>query len=119
MDLRQAGILSRAKARCDFFVGLYDEPVDISRMRIVVSALPFRGRWKDMIGLALLPNLIIIAPGNEYNETLIIHELVHCWQMQQLGVLKQWIEYEIEQRRHGYWDNFFEIEARFVAGQEL
>lgn len=117
MTLQLLHMLWEAKRRCDLFPDLYPEPVDITRVRMIESKLPFHGPWKEMVGLALGTRTIIIKPGHA-SQPLVTHELVHVWQAQALGNLRQFVQYEIETRRKGYFDNRFEVEARFVAGQE-
>jgi hypothetical protein len=100
-------VLARAKARLDP-LGLYDQPVRIDRVRIVVAGGLFHLPWfrrfdgYTMWNLILLRSSRLVADGD-----LICHELCHVWQMQHHPV-----RMPLSYLRVGYARNPYEEEAR-------
>ncbi len=76
---------------------------------------------------------VFLWTDEEPSAQLIRHEAEHIRQAQRLepawmkwwpwaktraGWARFWLAYGAEHRKHGYWDNRFEREARIAAGEE-
>jgi hypothetical protein len=102
---RERERLARAKARLDR-LGLYPEPVDVDRVRVLVSPALFRvPGFRRYRGYAFWRTIIV--RDDDASDDLLTHELCHVWQAQQrpLAQLVAWVRYP-------YRENPFEREAR-------
>ncbi|HEV3054360.1 MAG TPA: hypothetical protein VGX45_06875 [Solirubrobacteraceae bacterium] len=106
-----ARVLARAKARLDP-LGLYDRPVRIDRVRIVVAGALFHLPWFRRFDGYTMWNLILLrSPRLVDDGDLICHELCHVWQMQHHPV-----RMPLSYMRRGYARNPYEEEARRAVG---
>jgi hypothetical protein len=102
--------LTRAKARLDGLM-LYEQPVRIDRVRVVVASGLFRLPWFRRFDAYAMWNLILLrSPELEGDDELICHELCHVWQMQHRPV-----RMPLSYLRFGYAENPYEAEARRAA----
>jgi hypothetical protein len=77
-DLRRLRALTAAKARLDT-LDLYPEPVDISRLRVLVWPWFFRiPGYRRYDGYAFWRTIVV----RSLDEDLMTHELCHVWQGQ-------------------------------------
>ena len=100
-------ILERAKARLDR-LELYQRPVRIDHVRLIVSASLFRLPWfRRFDGYAAWGTILLRdQPGREHDD-LVCHALCHVWQMQHRPVAMP-----LSYLRTGYSENPYEAEAR-------
>ena len=106
-------MLARAQARLDR-LGLYPEPVDISRVSIRVVPWLFRlPGFRRFRGYATLRRVLLKRPF--LDEDLIVHELCHIWQAQHRPI-RMWLSYArpstFSADRRAYRANRYEREAR-------
>jgi hypothetical protein len=107
-----ANVLARAKARLDP-LGLYERPVSIAHVRVVVAAWLFTLPWfRRFDGYAMWNLIFVRSPDLVGNEDLICHELCHVWQMQHHPV-----RMPLSYLRLGYSENPFELQARQAASR--
>jgi hypothetical protein len=100
-------VLARAKARLDP-LGLYDRPVRIDRVRIMIAGWLFRLPWFRRFDGYTMWNVILLRSSPLVDDgDLICHELCHVWQMQHLP-----LRMPLSYLRSGYASNRFEAEAR-------
>jgi hypothetical protein len=100
-------VLVRAKARLDL-LGLYDRPVRIERVRILIAGWLFRLPWFRRFDGYTMWNLILLrSAALAADEDLICHELCHVWQMQHHPLAMP-----LSYLRLGYARNPYEEEAR-------
>ena len=105
-------MLARAKARLDP-LELYDRPVRIDRVKIVVAGWLFRLPWfRRFDGYAMWNVILLRSSRLVYDGNLVCHELCHVWQMQQ-HPLRMPLSYLLV----GYARNPYEQEARRAAYQ--
>lgn len=57
-------------------------------------------------------NTVYVLPGRESDQRLLRHERCHLEQIQRDGRLVFAVKYLWWLRRHGYWNNPYEIQAR-------
>ncbi len=108
-----SSILTRAKSRLDP-LRLYDQPVDIGRVRIASPRWLFRLPWFRRFDGYTMWNLILLRSAHLISdEDLICHELCHVWQMQRRPV-----RMPLSYLRHGYANNPYEREARRAVAHE-
>lgn len=101
--------LVRAKARLDA-LDLYPEPVDISRVRVVVWPALFRFPYLRRFDGYATWRVIVMRRPCRVPDDLLVHELCHVWQMQHHP-----IRMPLSYLRYGYRQNPFEREARASA----
>jgi hypothetical protein len=105
-------VLARAKARLDP-LGLYDRPVRIDGVKIVVVGWMFRLPWFRRFDGYTMWNLILLRSSRlVHDDNLVCHELCHVWQMQHHPV-RMPLSYLLV----GYAHNPYEEEARRAASQ--
>jgi hypothetical protein len=97
-------------------VGLYPRPVDLRRVRLLVTPWLFRLPWfRRFDGYTIWSTILIRSDAHRDDEDLIAHELVHVWQGQHEW-LRLWLSYirpsTFWGERSGYWENRYEREAR-------
>jgi len=103
-------VLARAKARLDP-QALYERPVRLDRVRVVVAPWLFRLPWFRRFDGYTMWNLILLRASKLIaDEDLVCHELCHVWQMQHRPV-----RMPLSYLRHGYADNPYEVQARRAA----
>ena len=106
-----APVIARAKARLDP-LRLYDRPVRIDRVRIVVAGGLFHLPWFRRFDGYTMWNLILLRSSRLVDDgDLICHELCHVWQMQHHPV-----RMPLSYLRVGYARNPYEEEARSATG---
>ncbi len=108
----EAEVLVRAQARLDR-LGLYPEPVDISRVSIHIVPWLFRlPGFRRFRGYATLRRILLKRPV--LDEDLIVHELCHIWQAQHRPI-RMWLSYArpstFSADRRAYRANRYEREA--------
>jgi hypothetical protein len=102
--------IERAAARLAA-LGLYPEPLDTRRVRILHVPWLFRLPWfRRFRGYNMAHLILLKQPLAEASDDLITHELCHVWQDQDHR-LRMWSSYLIR----GYADNPHEREARRAA----
>ncbi len=106
--------LVRAKARLDP-LALYERPVRLDHVRIVVVRRLFRLPWFRRFDGYTMWNLILLrSPELAEHDELVCHELCHVWQMQH-HPLRMPLSY----LRFGYARNPYEVQARRAAGDRV
>ena len=95
---------------------LYPQPIDVSRVRLVVVPWLFRLPWfRRFDGYTIWSAILLRDRALAGDEDLIAHELVHVWQGQHEWV-RLWASYLRPSTfwgdRSGYWENRYELEAR-------
>jgi hypothetical protein len=104
---QRTAALERAKARLDP-QALYDDPVRIEHVRIVVAGWLFRLPWFRRFDGYTAWNLILLRSRELItHDELVCHELCHVWQMQHHPV-----GMPLSYLRFGYAENPYEVEAR-------
>jgi hypothetical protein len=99
--------LAPAKARLDS-LGLYERPVSIDRVAVLILPWLFRLPWFSRFDGYAMWNLILLRSRElVVDEDLICHELCHVWQMQHHPV-----RMPLSYLRLGYARNPYEEEAR-------
>jgi hypothetical protein len=107
-------VLARAKARLDP-QALYQRPVRLDRVRVVVAPWLFRLPWFRRFDGYTMWNLILLRASKLIaDEDLVCHELCHVWQMQHHPV-----RMPLSYLRHGYAHNPYEAQARQAAAGSL
>jgi hypothetical protein len=92
---------------------LYDRPVDIRHVKILVSTGLFRLPWfRRFDGYAAWNLILVRSPELAENEDLICHELCHVWQMQHRPIAMP-----LSYLNQGYKDNPYEREARAAVSR--
>ena len=105
-------VLARAKARLDP-QALYERPVRLDRVRVVVAPWLFRLPWFRRFDGYTMWNLILLRASKLIaDEDLVCHELCHVWQMQHRPV-----RMPLSYLRLGYARNPYEVEARRAASR--
>jgi hypothetical protein len=97
--------LERAKARLDR-LELYPQPVDLSRVRVLVTPWFFRLPGFGRFTAFALWRTILLRQA-DVSDDLLTHELCHVWQAQH----HPW-RTTVEYLTRRYLDNPYEIEAR-------
>ena len=101
----------RAKARLDE-LDFYPRPVSLRGVRILVVPALFHLPWfRRFDGYALHRTILLRSRTLLADESLVVHELCHVWQMQH-HPLRMPLSY----LSAGYADNPYEREARAAAG---
>ena len=95
---------------------LYPQPIDVSRVRLVVVPWLFRLPWfRRFDGYTIWSTILLRGRALTGDGDLIAHELVHVWQGQHEWV-RLWASYLRPSTfwgdRSGYWENRYELEAR-------
>jgi hypothetical protein len=99
--------LERAKARLDR-AELYPRPVSLRGVRIWIAPWLFRLPWfRRFDGYSAWWTILLRSRELLADETLVVHELCHVWQMQH-HPLRMPLSYLL----HGYAENPYEAEAR-------
>jgi hypothetical protein len=105
-------VLARAKARLDP-LALYERPVRLDRVRVVVAPRLFRLPWfRRFDGYAMWNLILLRARKLIADEDLLCHELCHVWQMQHRPV-----RMPLSYLRLGYARNPYEAQARRAASR--
>ena len=103
--------LARAKARLDR-LPLYPRPLRMGRVRVLTTPWLFRvPGFRRFDGYELGPLILLRRPLAEVSDDLIVHELCHVWQSQNLHA-RMWLSYLFQ----SYRNNPYEVEARMAAG---
>jgi hypothetical protein len=104
--------LTRAKSRLDR-LSLYPRPVEVDRVRVIVSPLLFRLPWfRRFDGYAAWGTILLREPPAPERDDLLCHELCHVWQMQHRPLAMP-----LSYLRTGYAGNPYEAEARHAVAQ--
>ena len=104
------GTLRAAKQRLDS-LDLYDRPVSVDRVRILVAGRLFGLPWFRRFDGYTIWNLILVrTPALAADPDLICHELCHVWQMQHHPVAMP-----LSYLRRGYAQNPYEVQARWAT----
>jgi hypothetical protein len=95
---------------------LYPQPIDLSRVRIIIAPWLFRVPWfRRFDGYTIWSTILLRDRALAGDEDLIAHELVHVWQGQHEWV-RLWVSYVRPTTfwgdRSGYFENRYELEAR-------
>lgn len=94
--------------------------VKVRRNRLIPAIGGVTGGMKGSASAVTLGDTILVAPGVEIDEALLVHELVHVQQWR--GDWLFAVKYVAEWARRGYMGNRYEVEAyererRFRADQ--
>ena len=110
MDDAKRAALVAAKARLDR-LDLYPRPVSLRGVRILVAPWLFRLPWfRRFDGYAAHGTILLRSEALLTDESLVVHELCHVWQMQHRP-LRMPLSYLLS----GYASNRYEHEAREAA----
>jgi len=120
-EATMAELLARARSRLER-QELYSRPLRVD-VRVVVWPWFFRILWYRRyvaytlirtIALSASPRELVARHGEEWLESLLVHELCHVWQVQHHPIATG-----LAHVRYRYRSNPFELEARAAARTRL